>query len=106
MSSERDELGAGHTDPVPTSLPSLCARSITRPVADSNPRAQLTSRVVTSIEVEGLGKRYVLGVPKAAQAWWPFRRAERRAAAAKHPRFQEIWALRDVSFSLTPGTVL
>jgi lipopolysaccharide transport system ATP-binding protein len=59
---------------------------------------------VTSIEVDALGKRYVVGARKPATAWWPLRWNDR--APVKHRPRREVWALRDVSFSLTPGTVL
>jgi ABC-type polysaccharide/polyol phosphate transport system ATPase subunit len=60
---------------------------------------------VTSIDVEALGKRYVLGSPKSATPWWPLGRSPEHRASAKRRR-REVWALRDVSFSLSPGTIL
>jgi lipopolysaccharide transport system ATP-binding protein len=60
---------------------------------------------VTSIAVEGLGKRYVLGVPKSA-SWWPARRGIGRGSGEKPRTPRELWALRGVSFSLEAGTIL
>ena len=60
---------------------------------------------MTSIDVEALGKRYVLGSSKSIAPWWALGRAPEHRAAAKRRR-REVWALRDVSFSLEPGTIL
>ena len=63
---------------------------------------------VPAVTIEGLSKRYVLGKKRAGKPETLLERFRRREEirAAKAGGMREVWALRDVSLSVKPGTIL
>lgn len=65
---------------------------------------------MNAIDVDQLGKRYRLGKERSPWSGWPrlSRLAAKLTGASAEPekRAREIWALKEVSFALEPGTIL
>jgi lipopolysaccharide transport system ATP-binding protein len=90
-------------EPGIASVAKYCCRAIV-----DHPLAGRESRLMDSIRVERLGKRYRLA-RRTAQPWRHRFASALRIGRAVEPDGrgpQEIWALKEVSFAVQPGTVL
>jgi lipopolysaccharide transport system ATP-binding protein len=59
-----------------------------------------------AIEVEGLGKRYEIGVEQARYMLLTERITERLKSLGRGQRTEEFWALRDIGFDVKRGETM